>query len=131
MTDEIEVKLNEIKDDVSERTAPLIDGVRRLMLAAVGAVAMTRDEMEQFVNRMVDRGEIAERDAKSMISDVMSRRKRDVEVATDEAEARVETRLEQVLNRMNIPSKRDIDELSDKIAQLSTRVEELKKSRNQ
>ncbi len=131
MTDEIEVKLNEIKDDVSERTAPLVDGVRRLMLAAVGAVAMTRDEMEQFVNRMVDRGEIAERDAKSMISDVMSRRKRDVEVATDEAEARVETRLEQVLNRMNIPSKRDIDELSDKIAQLSSRVEELKKSRNQ
>jgi poly(hydroxyalkanoate) granule-associated protein len=131
MTDEIEVKLNEIKDDVSERTAPLVDGVRRLMLAAVGAVAMTRDEMEQFVNRMVDRGEIAERDAKTMISDVMSRRKRDVEVATDEAEARVETRLEQVLNRMNIPSKRDIDELSDKIAQLSARVEELKKSRNQ
>ncbi|MBA3470071.1 MAG: phasin family protein [Herpetosiphonaceae bacterium] len=131
MTDEIEVKLNEIKDDVSERTAPLVDGVRRLMLAAVGAVAMTRDEMEQFVNRMVDRGEIAERDAKSMISDVMSRRKRDVEVASDEAEARVETRLEQVLNRMNIPSKRDIDELSDKIAQLSSRVEELKKSRNQ
>lgn len=131
MSDEIEVKLNEIKDNVSERTAPLVDGVRRLMLAAVGAVAMTRDEMEQFVNRLVDRGEIAERDAKSLVNDVMSRRKRDVETAADEAEARVETRLEQVLNRMNIPSKRDIDELSDKIAQLSARVEELKKSRAQ
>lgn len=131
MSDEIEVRLNEIKGDVSDRAAPLVDGVRRLMLAAVGAVAMTRDEMEQFVNRMVDRGEIAERDAKTMINDVMSRRKRDVEVAADEAESRVETRLEQVLNRMNIPSKRDIDELSDKIAQLSARVEELKKSRNQ
>ena len=131
MTDEIEVKLNEIKDDVSERAAPLLDGVRRLMLAAVGAVAMTRDEMEQFVTRLVDRGEIAERDAKTMVNDVMSRRKHDVVVAADEAEARVETRLEQVLNRMNIPSKRDIDELSDKIAQLSVRVEELKKSRTQ
>lgn len=131
MTDEIEVKLNEIKDDVSERTAPLLDGLRRLMLAAVGAVAMTRDEMEQFVTRLVDRGELAERDAKTMVNDVMSRRKQDVSIAADEAEARVETRLEQVLNRMNIPSKRDIDELSDKIAQLSVRVEELKKSRSQ
>ena len=131
MTDEIEVKLNEIKDDVSERTAPLLDGLRRLMLAAVGAVAMTRDEMEQFVTRLVDRGELAERDAKTMVNDVMSRRKQDVTLAADEAEARVETRLEQVLNRMNIPSKRDIDELSDKIAQLSVRVEELKKSRSQ
>lgn len=131
MADEIEVKLNELKDDVSDKTAPLVEGIRRLMLAAVGAVAMTRDEMEQFLNRMVDRGEVAERDAKHMINDVMSRRKRDVEDAADEAEARVETRLEQVLNRMNIPSKRDIDELSDKIAQLSARVEELKKTRNQ
>ena len=131
MTDEIEVKLNEIKDEVSERTAPLLDGVRRLMLAAVGAVAMTRDEMEQFITRLVDRGEIAERDAKKLLNDVMARRKREVGQVADEAEARVESRLEQVLNRMNIPTKRDIDELSNKIALLSSRVEELKKNRGQ
>ncbi len=131
MTDEIEVKINEIKDDVAERATPLLDGVRRLMLAAVGAVAMTRDEMEQFVSRLVERGEIAERDAKKLVNDVMARRKREVESAADEAEARVETRLEQVLSRMNIPTKRDIDELSDKIALLSARVEELKKNRAQ
>lgn len=131
MTDEIEVKLNEIKDDAAERATTLVDGVRRLMLAAVGAVAMTRDEMEQFLQRLVDRGEIAERDARKLINDVSSRRKQDVEQVADEAEARVETRLEQILNRMNIPSKRDIDELSDKIALLSVRVEELKKTRGQ
>ena len=131
MTDEIEVKLNEIKDEVSERTAPLLDGVRRLMLAAVGAVAMTRDEMEQFITRLVDRGEIAERDAKKLLNDVMARRKREVGQVAEEAEARVESRLEQVLNRMNIPTKRDIDELSNKIALLSSRVEELKKNRGQ
>ena len=131
MTDEIEVRINDIKDDVSDRSAPLVDSVRRLMLAAVGAVAMTRDEMEQFVERLVDRGELAERDAKKLVNDVMARRKQDVEEAADEAEARVESRLEHVLNRMNIPTKRDIDELSDKIALLSARVEELKKSRNQ
>ena len=129
MTDEIEVKLNEIKDTVADKTTPLVDGVRRLMLAAVGAVAMTRDEMDEFIKKLVDRGEIAERDARTLVNDVMSRRKRDVVETADEVETRVETRLEQVLNRMNIPSKRDIDELSDKIAQLSTRVEELKKTR--
>lgn len=131
MTDEIEVKLNEIKDTVADKATPLVDGVRRLMLAAVGAVAVTTDEVEQFVQRLVDRGEIAERDARSVIKDVMARRKRDVAETADEVESRVESRLEQVLNRMNIPSKRDIDELSDKIAQLSARVEELKKSRAQ
>lgn len=130
MADEIEVNLNEIKDEASDRAVPFVDGVRKLMLAAVGAVAMTRDEMEQFVGRLVDRGEVAEREAKTLLNDVLSRRKREVEHVADEAESRVETRLEQVLNRMNIPSKRDIDELSDKIAQLSARVEELKKSRN-
>ncbi|HEY1017182.1 MAG TPA: phasin family protein [Herpetosiphonaceae bacterium] len=129
MTDEIEVKLNEIKDNVAEKATPLVDGVRRLMLAAVGAVAVTTDEVEQFVQRLVERGEIAERDARSVIKDVLARRKREVAETADEVESRVESRLEQVLNRMNIPSKRDIDELSDKIALLSARVEELKKSR--
>ncbi len=90
---------------------------------------MTRDEMEQFIERLVERGEIAERDARGLVNDVMARRKS--QPAEAEVESRVESRLEQVLNRMNIPSKRDIDELSNKIAQLSVRVEELRKSRNQ
>jgi poly(hydroxyalkanoate) granule-associated protein len=41
---------------------------------------------------------------------------------------RVEQGMEEFLNRLNIPSKRDIDELSEKIAQLAARVEELRKS---
>lgn len=36
--------------------------------------------------------------------------------------------MEEFLNRLNIPSKRDIGELSEKIAQLAARVEELRKS---
>jgi hypothetical protein len=35
--------------------------------------------------------------------------------------------MEDFLNRMNIPSKRDIDDLSARIAQLAARVEELRK----
>jgi poly(hydroxyalkanoate) granule-associated protein len=44
-------------------------------------------------------------------------------------EATLERGVEQVLNRLNIPSKRDIDELSIKIAQLAARVEELRQTR--
>ena len=35
--------------------------------------------------------------------------------------------MEEFLNRLNIPSKRDIEDLSAKIAQLAVRVEELRK----
>ena len=40
---------------------------------------------------------------------------------------RIEQGVEEVLSRLNIPSKRDIEELSSRIAQLTARVEELKK----
>jgi poly(hydroxyalkanoate) granule-associated protein len=40
----------------------------------------------------------------------------------------VEQGMEDVLNRLNIPSHRDIEELNQRISQLATRVEELGKA---
>ncbi len=40
---------------------------------------------------------------------------------------RVEQGVEEFLNRLSIPSRRDIDELSAKLDQLSARVDELRK----
>jgi poly(hydroxyalkanoate) granule-associated protein len=51
------------------------------------------------------------------------------EVQATDLGSRMEDSFEQFLNRMNVPSKRDIDELSAKIAQLSARVEEVQRTK--
>lgn len=129
MSNEVEVKLTEIKQEVEERRVQMTELVRRVALAAVGAVAMSKDEIEQFIDRLVERGELAEREGKQMVRELVDRRKRQVETTEEKVENGVESRVEQILAKLNIPTKRDIEELSDKIGMLTARIEELKKSR--
>ncbi|RPI51805.1 MAG: hypothetical protein EHM56_09100, partial [Chloroflexi bacterium] len=49
-------------EPADERRGSLLDATRRMMLASIGAVAMAQDEMEAFVDRLVERGQIAEQD---------------------------------------------------------------------
>jgi polyhydroxyalkanoate synthesis regulator phasin len=46
---------------------------------------------------------------------------------SDKAEDEVNKRIDNVLQRMNVPTKADIDSLSKKISDLSKKVDELKK----
>jgi poly(hydroxyalkanoate) granule-associated protein len=107
-----------------EEHNPLYEATRKVLLAAIGAIALTQEEIEKFVDRLVERGEIAEKDGRKLVREVMDRRKKETKKAEDEVTKRVET----VLDRMSMPSKSDIDQLSAKIAELSKKVDELKKS---
>ena len=104
----------------------LLSGLRRVLMAGVGAVALTQEQIEDFVGKLVERGEIADGDARKLVSDVVDRRKRTVQDSTRRAEEEFDKRIEGLLARMNIPSKSEIDALSDKIAELSRKVDELR-----
>jgi len=111
-------------EPADERRGSLLDATRRMMLASIGAVAMAQDEMEAFVDRLVERGQIAEQDGKRLVRDMMERRRDQ----TQRAEEELERRMESMLARMNVPSKTDIDSLSAKITELGRKVDELKKT---
>ena len=117
-------KVEEVKEKVAEvqEENPLFDAARRVVLAAIGAVALASDEVENFVNKLVERGEIAEKDGRKLLKEVTERTQKQMKPAEKE----VEKRLEQMLGNLNIPSKTDIDALSEKVAELSHKVEALK-----
>ena len=104
------------------------DLLHRVLLASIGAVALAQEEIEDFVNRLVERGEIAEKDGKKVVKDVMENRKKQAQKSAHKAEDEVNKQVEQILERLNVPSKADIDSLTEKIASLSKKVDELKKS---
>jgi poly(hydroxyalkanoate) granule-associated protein len=107
-----------------EEKKPLFELARKVLLAGIGAVGLAQDEIEDFVNRLVERGEIAEKDGRKLVREVMDRRKKDVNKAEDE----VTKRVEEILDRMNVPTKADIEALGDKIVSLSKKVDDLKKT---
>ena len=109
--------------ETAERS-PLLETARKVLLAGVGAVALAQEEVEEFVNKLIDRGEIAERDGRKLIDELMEKRRK----KTREAEEQLDERVEDLLDRMNVPTKADIEALSAKIAILTKKVDELKKN---
>jgi poly(hydroxyalkanoate) granule-associated protein len=109
-------------DDGAERNA-LLEAARKVLLASIGAVALAQDEVEDFVNKLVERGEIAEQDGRKLVRDVMEKRKK----TTQGAEEGLDKRVEELLSRMNVPTKADVEALSAKITTLTRKVDELKK----
>lgn len=113
--------------------SPLLSVAHRVLLAGIGAVALAQEEIEDFVNRLVERGQIAETDGKKMLKDVLERRRAVMQKAAGLADAPVravddlEKRIETIVARMSIPSKEEIEMLSAKITALTKKVDELKK----
>ncbi len=121
-----EVVVEEIPttDEAKEEGKHFLEALHKVLLASIGAVALAQEEIDDFVNRLVERGEIAEKDGRKLVREVMDRRKKETEKAEDQLSKRVED----VLSRMNVPSKTDIDSLGEKVTALTQKVEELKKA---
>ena len=123
------IEINE--EAVEETVNPMLAAARKVLLAGIGVVALAQEEIEEFVNRLVERGEIAEKDGRKLVNDVLNKRKKQVEDNVDKtvekAEETVDSNIERVLHRMNVPTKKDIDDLSKKITTLTKKVDELNK----
>lgn len=123
---EVEVPVTE--EEVKEREPnPFTEAARTVLLASIGAVALAQDEIEDFVNKLVERGELAEKDGRKLVKDLKERRKEKAQQARGQMGDELESRIEDVLHRLNVPTKRDIDSLSRKITTLSKKVDELTK----
>jgi poly(hydroxyalkanoate) granule-associated protein len=120
--EEVKVKAQEVMAEIKEEANPLFDVARRIVLAAVGAVALASDDAENFVDKLVERGEIAEQDARKLMKEVTERTGKQIKPAGK----KMEKRLEKMRNTLNMPTKADFDQLSEKIAELTAKVEALK-----
>ncbi len=106
--------------------APFLDGLRRILMAGIGVAVLAQEEIEDFVTRLVERGEIAENDGRSLVSDVLEQRKQAIRERSKQAGDNVDQRIEGVLNRLNVPTQSEINDLSKQISELSKKVDELK-----
>ena len=106
---------------------PVVKAMRNMLMAAIGTVTMGIEEVEAIINHLIERGELAEKDGRAMVAEVRERRHKDVEKTGSRFDGLVDSRVEALLNRMNIPSRGDVEDLGNKIGELSKKVDELTK----
>ena len=120
-------KTEEIIDEgTTDEGKSLTEMARNVMLATIGAVALAQEEAEAFIKKLIERGEIAEKDGRKMMDDLKEKRQKKTKGAEDE----LENRVSQILERTGVPTKSDINSLSEKISALTEKIDELKESQS-
>jgi polyhydroxyalkanoate synthesis regulator phasin len=110
-----------------ERERSLIfEGARKVLLASIGAMALAQEEAQDFIDRLVERGEIAEQEGKDLMREMVEKRRE----RRREMKAGFNRRVEAAVRQMNVPTKDDIESLSAKITALSKKIDDLKKSQS-
>ncbi len=132
-------------DEESEidESGSLLSTVRKVVLAGVGAITSAQEsaetqvgsfvkDVEIFVNKLVERGEIADKEGRELIGEVVEKRKKAAGEASeklsqrvDSAETIVSKRVDKVINRFNVPTQSDLNIVTEKIALLSEKVDKL------
>jgi len=117
-----------IEEEVNDEPNALLETVRRVLMAGVGVVVLAQEEVEEFVNKLIERGEIAEKDGRKLINEVIENRKKQAQDTKQATQEEFDKRLEGLLDRLNVPTRGDINKLNAKVTELTAKVEELKKN---
>jgi len=126
----------DVRNELIVQSANLYIMVRKVLLSSLGAVALSVDEANEVLVKLVERGEVAEADLQKMLNDLRTRREQsEAEAAkarddlTRKASNTLEESVETILTRLNVPNKNDIEELSRKISHLNEKVSALNHQR--
>jgi polyhydroxyalkanoate synthesis regulator phasin len=100
----------------------LFEAAHKLFLLYLGFLALTIEEIEELVGKLIERGEIAEQDSRKLLREMMDKQQEKAQ----EAENGVYKQIESVMERASLASKSDIDALNKKITRLRAQLDELK-----
>jgi poly(hydroxyalkanoate) granule-associated protein len=119
------------KNGDTRKAASFADLVRKVALASVGAVVLAQEEIEEFVSKLVQKGELAEKDGKTLVKDLLEKRKQAAENGTSKAvTSAIDNTVDKVLHKINIPTKGDVEELAKKIEEIDKKIEALAAKRS-
>lgn len=146
MTEEVKV----MEDTIVKEANALVDMARKVFLAGIGAVVVAQEsvtefmsdtktpvnkfveDVEVFVNKLVERGEIAEKEGRQLIDELLEKRKNTAEKMAESAKSALNGNengivghVDELVNRLNLPTKDDFDALTKRISQLGRKVDQL------
>ena len=111
----------------------LKDSVHRIWLAGLGALAAAEEEGSKLFSRLVDRGRDVEAKGKVEVDKVNEKLRVEVDRAKAKAESafdnwgdKLDEKLSSALNRLGVPTRDEIRNLTLRVEELNAKVEHLK-----
>jgi len=123
----VEEAASEAVNESSNGKNPVAAGVESALRASIGLLSIGKEEAEAIINRMVERGELAEKDGRRILKDLYERPKKGVKQINQRVESALDETLLGVLNMLNVPTRSDLQALTEKINELAEKVDALSK----
>ncbi len=111
-------------EDVDRNRGTSCGLIGRVFLAGVGIASVATEVSEDVFNELVSRGEQTRDEARE---EMRARRERGAKRGT-EAASFVRSRMDDVLNRINLPSKGDVDSINAKLNILTRKIDQVQAS---
>ena len=92
----------------------MFDFIKRAVFFGAGLASMTAEKVEEAVSEIVKRGELTEKQGRELVQDLMERSTK----ARKDLTERVDKMIQDTLQKLNIPTRREIDELKARVEQL-------------
>ena len=92
----------------------MFDYIRKMTLAGAGLAIITTEKIQEMMDDLVKKGEMTEKEAREAVNEFVEKSKQ----AKKDLEDKVEQMITGLLNRMNIPTRKEIEEIKERLAQL-------------
>lgn len=102
-----------------------MDTAKRLMLAAIGAIHLSKEKVEELLDELVKKGEMTA----SEKTDALKKFAEKVETSTGKAKEAVEKQVELAMNKLNLLAR--IDKLAERVENLEKELTMLKSKLNE
>ncbi|MCK9483862.1 MAG: phasin family protein [Candidatus Marinimicrobia bacterium] len=85
--------------------------IKKIFLAGVGAASLTKEKIENILEDLIKRGEIAREDKNSLLNEMLN----SVERGQQETAKFIRKEIEKVLKALDIPSRSEFEELKKQV----------------
>lgn len=92
----------------------MLDFIRKMTLAGAGLAIVTTEKIQELADELVKKGEMTEREARDAVNEYVEKSKQ----AKKDLEGKMEQWVTGFLNRMNIPTRKELDEIKERLARL-------------
>jgi polyhydroxyalkanoate synthesis regulator phasin len=92
----------------------MLDYIRKITLAGAGLAIMTTEKVQEIMEELVKKGEMTEKEAREAVSEFVEKSKQ----AKKDLEDKMEQMATGLLNRMNVPTRKEIEEIKERLTRL-------------